>query len=90
VCAQTTVDPFGLLDALDAQFGHLDEAYGAAVVTSRDFDVLVDLGADTIEDVIDLVRQLREVPGIGRTSTSLADLTENAIRPPPESSAQPA
>jgi hypothetical protein len=89
VCAQTTVDPFGLLPALDAQFGHLGDAYGAAVVTSRDFDVLVELSGGGIEEVIELIKQLREVPGIGRTSTSLADLTDNAIRPP-ESSAQPA
>ena len=55
--------------------------YGAAVVTAADFDLLVDLGADTIEQVIDRVVELRGIPGIGRTSTALADLTDNAIRP---------
>jgi hypothetical protein len=81
VRAQVTVEPFDLLGTLDEQFRHLDHAYGAAVVTARDFDVLVDLGADTIEEVIGLVQQLRGVSGISRTSTALADLTENAIRP---------
>ena len=84
ICAlvkvRTKVDPFGLLDVLDERF--LGEgAYGAAVVTAPDFDLLVDLGADTIEDVLDRVLALRALPGIGRTSTALADLANNAIRP---------
>ncbi len=79
VCAQTTADPFGLLDALDEQFSSAGD-YGAAVVNASDFDLLVDLGAETIEQVVDRVVQLRGVPGIGRTSTALADLTDNAIR----------
>jgi hypothetical protein len=80
VCAQTAVDPFGLLDELDEHFLSAG-AYGAAVVTASDFDLLIDLGADTIELVIDRVLELRSVPGIGRTSTALADLADNAIRP---------
>jgi hypothetical protein len=77
VCCQTTVDPFGLLETLDELF---DEDYGAAVVNSPDFDVLVDLGAETIEAVVDRVLQLRKVPGIGRTATAFADLRDNALR----------
>ncbi len=79
VCAQTTVNPFELLGTLDDHFLSAGD-YGAAVVTASDFDLLVDLGADTIELVIDRVLELRDVPGIGRTSTALADVTE-AIRP---------
>jgi hypothetical protein len=80
VCVKATGDPFGLLDALDARF--LNEgAYGAAVVTARDFDVLVDLGADSVEDVVDRVLELRSVDGVGRTATALGDVSEAARRP---------
>jgi hypothetical protein len=80
VCCQTTVDPFGLLTRLDEAF--LSEgAYGAAVVNAPDFDVLVDLGADTIEEVLDRVVRLREFDEIRRTATAFADLGNgNAIR----------
>ena len=78
VCAQT-VAPFGLLETLNEDF--LSPGDGIAVVTAPDFDLLIDLGADTIEDVIDRVKGLRKVPGIGRTSTAVADLIDNAIRP---------
>ena len=80
VCCRTSVDPFGLLGTLDKLFD-AERGYGAAVVNAPDFDVLVDLGADTIEEVVDLVVRLREVKGIGRTSTAFADLDNNAIRP---------
>jgi hypothetical protein len=84
ICAlvrcQTTVDPFGLLEQLDRLFDG-DASYGAAVVNARDFDVLVDLGAESIEAVVDRVLELRKVPGIGRTATAFADLAYNAIRP---------
>jgi hypothetical protein len=79
VCCQTTVDPFGVLDVLDQMFDGAGD-YGAAVVNAPDFDVLVDLGAPTIEDVLERVLQLRAVPGIGRTATAFADLERNAIR----------
>jgi hypothetical protein len=80
VCCKTTADPFGLLEPLDNQF--LEQgAYGAAVVTSPDFDVLVDLGADSLEGVLERVLELRQIPGIGRTATALADLADNEIRP---------
>jgi hypothetical protein len=79
VCARADDDPFEIIKALDGRF--LEEgAYGAAVVTARDFDLLVDLGADTVEDVLARVVALRAVPGIGRTSTAIADLADNAIR----------
>ena len=80
VCAQVTADPFAVLDSLDETF--LDVVpYGAALVTAADFDLLVDLGGDTIEEVVERVFELRAIPGIGRTSTALADLADNAIRP---------
>jgi len=79
VCARADDDPFQVLNALDGRF--LEEgAYGAAVVTAQDFDLLVDLGADTVEDVVDRVLALRGVNGIGRTATAIADLAGNAIR----------
>jgi hypothetical protein len=81
VCAQATTDPFELLDILDETFLEANPTYGAAAVTAADFDLLIDLGADTVEEVIELVKDLRSVPGIGRTSTALADLADNAIRP---------
>jgi len=80
VCAQVTADPFDVLDALDETFLGVIP-YGAALVTAADFDLLVDLGGDTIEDVVDRVFELRSLSGIGRTSTALADLADNAIRP---------
>jgi hypothetical protein len=83
ICAlvrvRATIDPFELLVKLDKVFMGI-EAYGAAVVTGSDFDVLVDLGGSTLDEVIALVLKLREVPGVGRTSTALADLADNAIR----------
>jgi hypothetical protein len=80
VCAKATVDPFELLGALDLRFRSDNEDYGAAVVTAPDFDLLIDLGADTVEQVIDRVLELRKVPGIGRTSTAVSDVT-GAYRP---------
>ena len=80
VCARVNGDPFRVLDALDDRF--LGEgAYGAAVVTAADFDLLIDLGGDSVEEVIDRVLALRRVDGVGRTATSIADLADNAIRP---------
>jgi hypothetical protein len=74
VCAQTRADPFEVLAALDLRFLSDRNDYGAAVVTAPDFDLLVDLGADTVEQVLDRVVELRKVPGIGRTSTAVADV----------------
>jgi hypothetical protein len=80
VRARAKSDPFELLKELDGRFAGAGD-YGAAVVTGSGFDILVDLGAETIEDVIDRVLDLRSVPGIGRTSTALSDLNDNAVRP---------
>jgi hypothetical protein len=83
ICALVRVrardDPFDVIGRLDEQFS--GSAYGAAVVTGSDYDMLVDLGADTVEDALDRVLQLRAIPGVGRTATALADLANNAIRP---------
>lgn len=78
-------DPFAVLDNLDAKFGPLRDpdsyGYGAAVVTGRGYDILVDLGRPTMELLVDAVlNDLRAVEGIGRTDTSWADLRKNAIR----------
>jgi hypothetical protein len=84
VRAQAEGNPFQVIVGLDDEFlGKVpDLAYGAAVVTGHDYDLLVDLGADTVEEVIQMVIQMRKVPGIGRTATALADLSNgNAIRP---------
>ena len=78
VCAKANGDPFQIIEAIDDEFQ--GSSYGAAVVTAADFDLLVDLGADSLEDVVDRVLQLRNVEGIGRTATALADLSDNAIR----------
>lgn len=79
VCARVTADPFSVIAAVDERFD--GTSYGAAVVTARDFDLLVDLGGDSVEEVVDRVVELRGIAGIGRTSTALADLADNAIRP---------
>jgi hypothetical protein len=50
------------------------------VINDQDFDLLVDVGGDTIEHALDRVVALRAFHGIGRTSTAFADLAE-AIRP---------
>ena len=80
VCAQATADPFDVLSAIDEAFFDVIP-YGAALVTAADFDLLIDIGGETIEDVVERVFELRGLPGIGRTSTALADLADNAIRP---------
>jgi hypothetical protein len=83
ICAlvrvEATQDPFDLLNHFDDLFLGRVESYGAAVVTGE-YDVLVDLGADTIEETVDLVVELRHSSGIGATATAFADLTENEIR----------
>jgi hypothetical protein len=83
VRARTTEDPFVVIENLDARFGRFgtEGGYGAAVVTGAGYDLLVDLGAETLEQVVERVVTLRTVQGIGRTSTSLADLRDNALRP---------
>jgi hypothetical protein len=79
VCARATANPFEVRAALDDAF--LLEGEGAAVINHGDFDLLIDLGSDTIEGVVERVKALREVDGIGRTATAFANLADNAIRP---------
>jgi hypothetical protein len=77
--------PFDLLDALDDRFRpKLDENeywYGAAVVTGRGFDVLVDLGRPSFEELWKAIADdLLTVEGIADTDSSFAYLPGNAIR----------
>lgn len=90
VRAQAEGDPETTLRAIDDRFEERFQAdptherfsYGAGVVTGADFDLLVDLGADSTEELTrTLLRDLRTVDGVGRTSTSIAFLPDNAIRP---------
>ena len=83
VCARAEGDPFEIWGRLNAAFLRIDpdDGEGAAVVNARDFDLLVDLGSDTIDGVIERVKELRAFDGIGRTSTAVANLAGNAIRP---------
>jgi hypothetical protein len=79
------IGPFRLLDDLDDAFESRFDPdtywYGAAVVTGRGYDLLVDLGRPTIEELAEAVLDdLRAVDGIGRTDTSWADLEENSFR----------
>jgi len=78
VRARATEDPFDVRDALDD--GFLLGGEGAAVINDHDFDLLVDVGGDTVEHALDRVVALRSFPGIGRTATSFADLAD-AVRP---------
>ncbi|MFN8232959.1 MAG: hypothetical protein U0V56_05665 [Actinomycetota bacterium] len=82
-------EPDGLLDRLDDRFGpRLEEqlglpeeyqtfGYGAAVVNGA-FDLLIEVGSPTLEGTKDLVREVRSIPGMGRTSTAFAFLPGNA------------
>jgi hypothetical protein len=79
-------DPFVLLDRLDEYFAPRDDlktfSYGAAVVSGR-YDLLVDLGSETLEELERTVREdLQGVEGVGKTETSWADLRKNAFRNP--------
>ena len=81
-------DPFSLLDDLDDAFEDKFDPdtywYGAAVVTGRGYDLLVDLGRPTLEELVTaLLEDLRSVDGLGRTDTSWADLSVNAFRNQP-------
>jgi hypothetical protein len=79
VCARTETDPFDVRRALDD--GFLADHEGAAVINHADFDLLVDMGAGSIDELVERVKALRRRPGIGRTATAFADLADNAIRP---------
>lgn len=91
VRAQAEGDPRELLRAIDDRFeeralaaAHTVFSYGAGVVTGKDFDLLIDLGAETLDELVRTVLvDLRGVDGIRRTATSLAYLPGNEIRPEP-------
>jgi len=77
--------PFDLLDALDetfkSKFNENTYWYGAAVVSGRGFDVLVDLGRPSFEELWKaIVDDLLTVEGIAGTDSSFAYLPGNAIR----------
>jgi hypothetical protein len=77
-------DPLELLDALDDAFQGKDPdtyGYGAAVVSGRGFDLLVDLGRPSFEELTQaIIQDLRTVEGIAGTDSSFAYLPGNAIR----------
>jgi hypothetical protein len=82
-------DPVDVLEDLDQTFedrfnadpNHEHFWYGAALVTGE-FDLLIDLGADTKRRINEMVaRDVRRIPGILRTVTSHAYLPGNELRP---------
>ena len=83
-CSTDASDVFALDRAVEASFQRLPDgqSYASAVVNAPDFDILVDLGAQNLEDALDLVVRLRnELPAGARTATAFADLRDNEIRP---------
>lgn len=85
-------DPEAALDALDDVFGPRQEEqeprpheersfnYGAAIVSGT-YDLLIDVGAPTRSETIDLVKEVRALaPNIRRTVTSFAFLPGNGRR----------
>ncbi len=77
-------DPFDLLGRLDDHFGPLYDGdtywYGAAVVSGRGYDLLVDLGRPTWDQLrAAVLEDLRGVAGIAGTDTSVAYLPGNAV-----------
>lgn len=94
VRVQARDDAETVLGRLDGKFGqrHNDDPshthfnYGAAVVTGENFDILVDLGSDSKNELLRTVlRDLREVEGVGRTATGIAYLPGNKLPAPSES-----
>jgi len=86
-CALVRIRSAGEVDA-EALLGDLDRfyadtweevGYGAAVVTGS-YDLLVELGGDSLEQLWDRVRDLRRQPGVGRTATAVAFLPGSALR----------
>jgi hypothetical protein len=76
------VDPEELLARLDAHYEHNWEemGYGAAVVTGGSFDLLVELGAGSLPELWDRVRELRSQAGVARTATAVAFVPNNGLR----------
>ncbi len=74
VLARIKGDPFAFRDMLDEDFLDTDHE-GAAVITALDWELLVDLGGDTVEDVLERVAAFRALHGVKRTATAIADIT---------------
>lgn len=74
VIALVSVDvQAGMIDSVLDQLGELDAFRGASVVTG-DFDILLQLGGETLDEVLEVgMGQLQRVDGIKRTSTALLD-----------------
>lgn len=76
-------DVEGVLDELLDTFSSLNDqegfGFGAAIVTGDGYDVLVDLGAPSDGELVELVFRLRGVPGVGRTETTLYSFEGNAF-----------
>jgi hypothetical protein len=78
VLARIKGDPFEFREMLDADFLDIGDEVpheGAAVITALDWELLVDLGGDTVEDVLERVAAFRALPGVKRTATAIADIT---------------
>jgi hypothetical protein len=77
-----TQNPFSLLESLDNKFEELigdDYWYGAAVVNGK-YDLLVDLGRPSFEELKSaLVDDLRGVDGVASSEASFAYLPGNAL-----------
>ena len=58
----------------------IDGFVGASVV-SGDFDILLQTGGDTFEDVATSLNEVQKIDGILRTSTAFADGRRRATRP---------
>lgn len=76
------VDPEELLGQLDDHYdGRWEEVgYGAAVVSGGSYDLLVELGGASLDEVWERVRELRSRPGVARTATAVAYLPGTALR----------
>lgn len=85
VAVSDGTDPDVLLDDLEREFGAAAEetGYAAAVVTGQGYDLLVEFGAEDLPTLWGRVRALRNVTGVGRTSTAVADMRDNALRSEP-------
>ncbi|HSD48229.1 MAG TPA: hypothetical protein VLE71_00190 [Actinomycetota bacterium] len=65
----------GMIAMVLDKLGDLDAFRGASVVTG-DFDILLQLGGDRLDDVLEVgMGQLQQIDGIVRTSTALLDGT---------------
>jgi hypothetical protein len=76
------LDPEAVLTQLDEHYaGNGEEiGYGAAVVSGGSYDLLVELGGGSLEELWDRVRELRAQPGIARTATAVAFIPTTSQR----------